>query len=45
MIIKEDGTGLVDANVYADVSDLDSYALLRGEDLSAYSDQQKESAK
>ena len=44
MIIKEDGTGLSTANVYADVSDLDAYALLRGDDISEYTTEQKEGA-
>lgn len=43
-ITKEDGTGLATANVYADLSDLESHALLRGEDISGYSDTQKEAA-
>lgn len=44
MIIKEDGTGVTGASVYADVADLDALALLRGEDLTNCSDTQKEVA-
>ncbi len=29
-LIKEDGTGLIDANTYADVADADAFQLLRG---------------
>lgn len=43
-IIKEDGTGLSNANVYADIADLDAYALLRNEDLTSYDTAQKEAA-
>ncbi|AUR90852.1 head completion adaptor [Vibrio phage 1.151.O._10N.222.46.B1] len=44
MLIVEDGTGKVDAQSYIDSSYLDQYAALRGEDLSAYSIEQKEAA-
>ena len=43
-IVKEDGSGLATANVYADVADLDSYASLRNKDLTSYTLQQKEAA-
>lgn len=43
-IIKEDGTGLTGASVYADVADLDALATLRGVDVSGYSTAQKEVA-
>ena len=43
-LIKEDGTGLDDANCYTSLSELDDYAALIGADLSAYSDEQKKSA-
>lgn len=43
-LIVEDGTGLVNAQAYIDVAYLDQYAALRGEDLSAYTEQQKEAA-
>ncbi|CAH9015383.1 head completion adaptor [Vibrio phage 137E35-1] len=44
MLIVEDGTGKVDAQAYIDASYLDGYAALRGEDLTAYSEAQKEAA-
>ena len=43
-IIVEDGTGLANANVYCDSAYLDSHAELLGEDLTAYTDEQKKSA-
>lgn len=43
-LIVEDGTGKVDAQAYIDAAYLDQYATLRGEDLSAYSEPQKEAA-
>lgn len=43
-LVKADGSGLSDANVYADLTDLESYAELLGEDISSYTDEQKKSA-
>ena len=43
-LIKEDGTGLPEANCYADLTDFDSYADLRNIDVSSYNDAQKEGA-
>lgn len=43
-LIVEDGTGKVDSQSYIDASYLDSYAALRGEDLTPYSVEQKEAA-
>ena len=43
-LVKEDGTGLTAANVYADLTDLTTYAELLGEDLSSYGDEPKKSA-
>lgn len=43
-LVKEDGTGLSDANVYADLSDFELYSELLGEDLSSYDDEQKKAA-
>ena len=43
-LVKEDGTGLTAANVYADLADLTTYAELLGEDLSGYGDEPKKSA-
>lgn len=44
MLIVEDGTGKPDAQAYIDAAYLDQYALLRGEDLTSYSEAQKEAA-
>lgn len=44
MLIVEDGTGKTDAQAYIDVAYLDQYATLRGEDLSTFTEPQKESA-
>lgn len=43
-LVVEDGTGRSDAQSYIDVTYLDGYALLRGEDLTQYTDAQKEAA-
>ena len=43
-LVKEDGTGLTAANVYADLTDLTTCAELLGEDLSSYGDEPKKSA-
>lgn len=43
-LIVEDGTGKVDAQAYIDAAYLDQYASLRGEDLTAYDEAQKEAA-
>lgn len=43
-LIKENGTGLSDANCYADLSDLELAAELLGENISTYDDEQKKSA-
>ena len=43
-LIKEDGTGLSTANCYADLDDLEAQSELLGEDISAYSDEQKKAA-
>lgn len=43
-LVPEDGTGLASANCYISEVELDSYALLRNEDLSSYSTAQKEAA-
>lgn len=44
MLIVEDGTGKADAQAYIDTAYLDQYATLRGEDISTFTDQQKEAA-
>lgn len=43
-LIKENGTGLIDANCYADFDDFSDYAFLRNIDISAYSTEQVEGA-
>ena len=40
----EDGTGLTNSNSYASVAQLDDYASIRNEDLSSYTQAQKEGA-
>ena len=43
-LVKATGEGLSTANVYADLTDLESAAELLGEDISAYTDEQKKAA-
>ena len=43
-LVKATGTGLATANCYADLTDLESAAELLGEDISAYTDEQKKAA-
>lgn len=43
-LIKETGSGLETANVYADLTDFEGYCELTGEDVSGYTDEQKKSA-
>lgn len=43
-LVKTVGIGETDANVYADLTDLESAAELLGQDISTYDDEQKKSA-
>lgn len=43
-LIKEDGTGLADANCYCDLADLEAQSELLGENIASYDDEAKKAA-